>query len=156
MDYAAILKCTTAIISMMNNMDSTWEDKALKQLECAKTYLNETNPNDGLVRQALQHMETAISFLDPYPMIKAESRIDKYNDLCALIAYTHHKLGDSENIVDFWIGKVNILNYPPILLKEFNTNKYEKLVKRYHQNKRADEEANERFYEITHNPFEML
>lgn len=94
MDYTAIVKCASTLISLMNNMDSTWESKAHKQLEYAKTYLNETNPNDGLIRQALQHMETAISFLDSYPMIKTESRIDKYNDLCALIAYTHHKLGD--------------------------------------------------------------
>lgn len=156
MDYAVIVKCASTIISLMNNMDSPWESKAHKQLEYAKTYLNETNLNDGLVRQALQHMETAISFLDPYPMIKTESRIDKYNDLCALIAYTHHKLGDPENIVDFWIGKVNIANYPPILIKEFNTYRYEKLVERYWQNKRTDEEINDRIYEIIHNPFEML
>lgn len=156
MDYTAIVKCASTLISLMNIMDSTWESKAHKQLEYAKTYLNETNPNDGLVRQALQHMETAISFLDPYPMIKTESRIDKYNDLCALIAYTHHKLGDPENIVDFWIGKVNIANYPPILLKEFSTYRYEKLVERYWQNKRADEEVNDRIHQIIHNPFEML
>lgn len=155
MDYAAILKFVNSMISLINNMDSKWESKAIKQLEYAKTYLNEEKPNEGLVRQALQHMETAFSFLDPYPMIKAESRIKRYNELCVLIAYTHQKLGDSDNIVDSWIGKVNKRYFPPILLKEIDSYRYDRLIEEYRQNMCHNEEIQERIYEIIHNPFEM-
>lgn len=148
MEYLTILKCATSIYSLMNNMDSKMENKAFEQLSFAKIYLNEMNPDDGLVRQALQHMETAISFLDPYPWRNAKRRIDTYNDLCALIAYTHEKLGDSETIVDFWISKINSENYPPLLIEDFNPYKFDKLIEEHYKRQREHEQFMDKFNEI--------
>lgn len=152
MGYIEVLKCIGTIISIMKKSDSKLDEQANGLLYIAETYLNEENPNDGLVRQALQHMETAAAFLNPY----AESKTAQYNELCVLIAYMHKELGDPENIVDFWIYKIQTRIYPPSLLKEISIYKYEKFKEEYWQEKRADEQRSARIYEMVNNPFEML
>lgn len=141
---SSILKCISSSISIINqlifHMDKVWERKAMEQIEYAKRYLEPSDIKEGLVRQAVQHLECAVSFLNKYPWFNKNNQIERYNDLCILIAYIHHNLGDPSSIEEYWIYHTNETIYPSSLLKEFNESAYQKLLDRYQERERLDRE----------------
>ena len=107
LEIASVIK---EIYSLYDNMNALLEKKGKKRLEIALTYLNDPNLNadKGLIRQALQHMESAYTLLDEKPFFNAEERTRRRNDLCYYIAKLHHELGDPYNSTTrYWALKID-------------------------------------------------
>lgn len=144
-----ILDICTLISSLINNRDRFLEEKSYQLLECAYTYLKADKIEKGLLRQAIQHIETAVSFMDNNPSIDRTNRISLYNTLCVYIAYMHRILGDSEDIVLFWVNKINTQVSPPEVLRTLNENCYNQKQNVYLESQREDSFS---YYDTTEDP----
>ena len=147
-----IIKTISSIIqSLLNNQERFLEQKAYQLLEYASVYLKIDDPTEGLLRQAIQHLETAISLFDTNPTADRSNRIDLYNNLCVCIAYIHEVLHDPQDIILFWINQINIQITPPDILQEFNKEYYDQKYNEYLYHKKDSQ----LYYDITEDPVSL-
>lgn len=138
------------IQSLLNNQERLLEQKAYQLLECASVYLKSDNLDEGLLRQSVQHIETAVSLFDTNPTIDRNNRIDLYNDLCVCIACLHKLLRDPEEVILFWVNKINISVCPPNTLRMLNQNYYKQKHNEYLVQK--NQHCNVSYLDLTEDP----
>ena len=140
----------SVIQSLLNNQERLLEQKAYQLLEYASVYLKSDNIDEGLLRQALQHLETAISLFDTNPTVDRNNRIDLYNNFCVYIACFHKILCDPEEVTLFWVNKINISVCPPSALQMINQNYYEQKYNEYWVQK--NRHCNVSYLDLTEDP----